>query len=398
MGKLVLILVTVATFIGAFASFGTRQNMASVDDQMADENFEMLARAAALTGHNMAVQRLADDLLKPTPVFDGGTLTGSYNGSDYRCTTTTSGVDKAKVFCKAWSFNADGDSVDFKIRAEYEQHSVPSGINETAPAFMSYAVLSEKDISLQGNILTDVCEICVEGTEGEKLNANMHTNSNMQVTGNSASVMGFGTYGGGGSSNPKKALANTFTPNYNPTGANTTYQAGTISIPILNTSLMALALGPDSVSTGDVVLSSDMDLGGTRDNPFIWHVKGNVTASGNSKMDGYVMFIVDGMVDFSGGIDAGDYDGYEGGDESSVAFYVQGDVEFNGTVEVWGQVFTGGEVLFRGTPDVYGSITADEVDFRGTVGIHYRSASPALTTFWNGQNNLRLKRLAYSEF
>jgi hypothetical protein len=55
-------------------------------------------------------------------------------------------------------------------------------------------------------------------------------------------------------------------------------------------------------------------------------------------------------------------------------------------------------VLFRGTPDVYGSITADEVDFRGTVGIHYRSASPALTTFWNGQNNLRLKRLAYSEF
>ncbi|HMB93451.1 MAG TPA: hypothetical protein VKP65_21545, partial [Rhodothermales bacterium] len=353
---------------------------------------------AALAGHNHAVQNLADDLLKATPAFDAGTISGSFDGSEYRCTTSLIGLSRARVECAGWARSNDTDSVLFNIHSEYEMAEITSGIAESAPDFLNYAVLSEDNLAMNGNITGDICEICVDGTEAMTLNADMHTNGNLHVTGNSASVRGFGTYGTYGSSNPTKALDNTFQPYYNPSGANSTHRAETINIPALNVPVMALAMEPDSVTNGDAVLSSDIDFGGTREDPYIWHIKGDLTASGNAQVEGYVMFLVDDDVTFSGTVDAGEFDGYEGGDESSVAFYVGDDVFFSGTVEVWGQIFAGDALSFQGTPDVYGSITANSVSFGGTVSIFYRPASPGLTTYWNSETNTRLRRLAYSEF
>lgn len=398
MGKLILIIVTLASFMGAYATMSSRKNVVDAEERLAAEDFEMLARSAALAGHNQAVQNLADDLLKPTPAFDAGTIAGTFNGSQYTCSTSLVGLSDARVECKGWARHTDTDSVLFNIHSEYEIAEISSGIAESAPDFLNYAVLAEDNLSMNGNITGDICEICVDGTEAMTLNANMHTNGNLHVTGNAASVKGFGTFGTYGSSNPKKALNNTFQPNYNPSGANNTYRADVITIPALNVPVMALTMEADSVTNGDVVLSSDIDFNGTREDPYIWHIKGSLTASGNAQVEGYIMFLVEDDVTFSGTVDAGEFDGYGGGDESSVAFYVGDDVFFSGNVEVWGQIFAGDQLSFQGTPDVYGSITANSVSFGGNVSIFYRAASPGLTTYWNSETNTRLRRLAYSEF
>ena len=397
MGKLVLIIVTLASFVGAYVSMSSRKSVVDAEENVAAENFEALARSAALAGHNHAVQNLADDLLKATPAFDAGTISGSFDGSEYRCTTSLIGLSRARVECAGWARSNDTDSVLFNIHSEYEMAEITSGIAESVPDFLSYAMLSDQNLAMNGNLNGDICEICVDGTEAMTLNANMHTNGNLHVTGNSASVRGFGTYGTYGSANPTKALETTFQPNYNPSGANSTYKGEIIEIPTLDIPLMALTMEPDSVTNGDVVLSSDVDFGSTREDPYIWHIKGNLSTSGNFAVEGYVMFLIENNVDFSGSVDASAYDGYTS-DESSIAFYAGGDLEFNGTVEVWGQIFNEGGVYFQGDPDIYGSITSNSMNFGGTVNMYYRKASPALTTYWNGETDTRLRRLAYSEF
>lgn len=395
MGKVALIVVAIAMFAGVFVSLGTRDNLHGAGEQVAEHQLQILSRTAAVAAHNRAVQRLADNFATQQPYY------GDYDGVGYTTSITVTGVGpgaQAEVHSIATTFNVDGDSMNFNIRAIFEQVQTPTGIAEEAPPFLGYAVLSDKNLSMNGNIEATICEICVTGEEALTLNANMHTNGSLHVTGNSAEVQGFGTFVGSGTSNPGKALKRTFEPHYNPTGAPSTQQVPGITLPSLNVSNIETMLSADSVTTGDVVLTGAQSLGGTREDPFIWYITGSLTNTGGMSLDGYVMFLVEGDVNFTGNATAGSTS-WSGADESSAAFYVEGDVSFNGNVEVWGQVFNNGDIHFQGTPDVYGSITTHgTVNFGGTVNIYYRRASPALTTHWNAPTFDRLRRLAYSEW
>ncbi len=390
MGKVALVIVGLATFVGMFVSISSRDNLNGSRERVAGQQYEILARNAALAGLNKAEQRLAED-------FRGHTVApSSFDGASYTV-SVTAGLNQATVTSVGTAYTVEGEPVRFHIRAEYQKFTQPYGIAESAPPFLSFAVLSEDNLLLNGDILSDICDICVDGDEASTLNANMHTNGNLHVTGNSASVKGFGTHVGSGTSVPKKALRNTFQPNFNPTGGPTTQAVELIPVPPLDVTAMVSALSADSISAGDVVLSGDYDFGGTREEPYVFHVRGDLDCSGGTTLSGYVMFLVDGNVEFTGNLHGGPT-GYDGPDESNIAFYAAGDVTFGGNVEVWGQVFAGGDIWFSGTPDVYGNITGDGVHFSGNVNIFYRKASPALTTYWNGSSVMRLKRLAYSEW
>lgn len=390
MGKVALILVAIATFTGLFVMQTSRQNVYATSEEVADHQHEILARNAALAGLQQAEQELADS-------FGGHTLSGSFDGSGYTTEAVLNG-GRAVIHSVGTSRNAAGEAVRFNIRAEYKQFASPSGIAQEAPPFLGYAVLSDDELRLQGNILTDVCEICVDGTEDLMLNANMHTNDRLHVTGNSAEVRGFGTYVTSASSNPMKALNGTFDPYYNPGGSDPVQQAAVVDVPWMNIEDMADLLGADEYIDEDFTLGGALSYTGTRTNPYVIHVNGNLSCGGGATLDGYVILLVQGEVECTGNLRVGD-SGYDGPDESSIALYAAGDVELGGNVEIWGQIVTNGDVWFHGTPDIYGTITARRgVNFAGNVNIFYRVASPAMTTYWNGDTVQRLRRLAYTEW
>jgi hypothetical protein len=259
---------------------------------------------------------------------------------------------------------------------------------------MDYALLTEEDLNLSGNILG---EIYVTGDARATLNANMHTNSYLRISGNSASVIGFGTYTMGGSASPSKALQGTFDPNYNPGGEASAQQAPYVDIPDFDLATYLNSITVDETSS-NVTLSGNNDLGGTREDPYIWHITGDLSALGGAQVSGYVMFLVEGNVEITGNLIAG-ASGYNGPDESNIAIYTGGNMILGGNVDIYGQIYAEGDILFQGTPSIYGSITnKGSVTLSGTPNIYYRSASPALTTIWQDAGPISIHLVAYSEW
>ncbi|NND71647.1 MAG: hypothetical protein HKN43_08710 [Rhodothermales bacterium] len=382
MGKGVALLVAALGLSGIFYANNARQSSRDTGQKVATHQYGILAREAALTGYNRAKQALSEG--------DLNDITGSYERGNYGVQFVNNG-SLTKITSIGYMLDGRGETVTYQISAEYKL--VTGAMSETAPPHMNYALLTEEDLNINGAFVT---EVLVTGEAGAELNANMHTNGNLHIDGNKASVEGFGTYVGSGSSNPNKALQGTFEPNYNPTSLDGAYQAGRVDIPVFDSALYTSEVAVDATTVGDVILSGDYDLGGTREDPYIWHVTGNVSSTGGTTLDGYVMFIVDGEVSLTGNVEMGD-PGYSGPDESSVAFYAGGDVELGGNSEIYGQIYTSGDVLLHGTPEVYGSITTSgTATLSGTPDIYFRESSPALTTIWQStEDSYRL--VAYNE-
>ncbi|NNE34740.1 MAG: hypothetical protein HKN13_05870, partial [Rhodothermales bacterium] len=100
--------------------------------------------------------------------------------------------------------------------------------------------------------------------------------------------------------------------------------------------------------------------------------------------DGYVTLLVTGDIEINGNATVGS-SGYTTSDESSVAFYAGGDIEMSGNTNVWAQLYSAGDFEMGGGADLYGSVaSASSARLHGNPEIHYREASPALTTIWNG--------------
>lgn len=165
---------------------------------------------------------------------------------------------------------------------------------------------------------------------------------------------------------------------------------------------MALAMAVDSTTSSDVKIISQDDLPariGTRDNPYIWHIKGDLKFEADIEIPGYTIFLVEDKLEIKKSLTT-PQTSYEGADESTVAFYVGDVAKIAGESEIWAQIFANDlDIDLKGTVEVYGSlVTHGDVDLGGTVDYYYRGASPALTTYFNGSTNDRLVRVAYSEW
>ena len=382
MGKGIAILVAAFGLTGIFYANSARQSNRDSGQKVASHQYEILAREAALTGFNRAKQALADG--------DLSEISGTYEGGTYGVQFTNSGglINIKSIGSMRVS---NSKAATYQISADYKL--ITGALSETTPPHMNYALLTEDNLNINGALIT---EVLVTGDAGAELNANMHTNGNLHISGNKAHVQGFGTYVGSASSNPSKALQNTFQPNYNPTSLDGAYKSGNVEIPVFDSAAYTSSVAVDATTSGDVVLSGDISLGGTREDPYIWHVTGNVISTGGTIIDGYVMFIVDGAVSLTGNVEMGDT-GYSGPDESSVAFYAGGDVELGGNSEIYGQIYTSGDVWLHGTPRVYGSITTGATTtLSGTPKIFFRESSPALTTIWQSTDDA-FQLVAYNE-
>lgn len=384
MGKAAIIIVTASVLLGSIYAFGAKEEVRGAEARLSTHQYEILARNAALAGYNMAKQALAEDF-----ATTASNLSGTYEDSDYDVSIARSGAI-ANIVSVGTTTGPEGEEIAFTVEAEIEKEFT-SGIPDEAPPFMRYAMFSGGNLDLDGNLLYD---LYVDGNEENTLNANMHTNADLSLSGNSATVRGFGTYVGAASG---AHLTSTFDPYYNPTNDPVVQQVPAIDTPTFDTADFLSKIIVDQTS-GDVSLHGSYTLGGTREDPYVWYVNGLLSASGGVEIDGYVMFIVDGDIELSGNVHAGN-SGYEGADESSIAFYASGAIDLGGNSEVYGQLLAGSSLNFQhGTPHVYGSVASlNAVTMSGTPKVYYRVPSPALTTIF-GDPNFQLKLISYSEW
>lgn len=388
MGKAAILIIAASIAMGSMYSLAAKDDARQAEARLSTHQYEVLARNAALAGYNRAKQALTDDFAgAPTE------LNGTYAGSDYEVEISKNG-GVAGVTTTGTATTADGTDVNFKISSTIEEEWFVK-MAEEAPPFMRYALLSNGDLALDGNVLAD---LYVDGNAENTLNANMHTNGSLILSGNSVNVKGFGTYVDAAIATPASALQNAFDPYYNPTNGDVTQQVAEVDVPPFDVTDFFTKVSPDETTSGPVNLSGTYDLGGTREDPYVWHIQGDLSSSGGANIKGYVMFVVEGNVTLDGNVDA-NQSSYDGGQESNVAYYASGTVNLGGSAQVYGQIYAGTGVTFlTGTPKVHGSVsTAGQVLLSGTPKIYYREASPALTTVFEDLQP-RYNMLTYSEF
>lgn len=375
MGKAALLAIAALVVMGAYYGMSAQRGMLATNEDVADYQYEVVARNAALAGFNLAKQELATSFsplnVGPKPYGDGSfKVDVSIKGSNAEV------VSRGKAGGRTYT-----------IYATIEKEVV---IPPDVPAYLKHALLTEKDLTINGNVSFDT--IRVAGTDDAVFNANIHTNGKLTVKGNAASIRGFGTY----VTTADVKHPNVFKPYSNDTGEPVIQKVDKIDIPTFDMDAIAMKVGTDSVTAGDVVLSGSYDfsqLSASRENPYVWHVKGNLSAVGNTQLTGYVMFLVEGNINFTGNVQVGTH---EGPAESNYAFYCNGNIEIGGNAKtLWGQMVAAGDVTFHGTPRIYGNVVAGGMaKISGTPDILFVKASPALTA--EGMETT-LKMISYAE-
>ncbi len=387
MGK-ALALAAVA-FIGLGTYYNGVRSASELDTRrrVSNNQYEALSRSAALAGINVAKQYVAEKK------WQAHNMRGGHQGAEYAVSLKIQGKKRAVLESLGTIRNAGRMSENYNVRVLLERRQQ---LPDDPPKFLQYAVATDSDVEFKGNV-----DVSISGDAGVNLNANVHTNGNLNVSGNSVDIGGFGSYSGVADGNH---LANSFSPNYNPTSLPTYYQSDPVPIPDFGDVDYLSAVDAygdpmvDQSTTGVTELSGSYNFGGTRENPYVWYISGDLTITGNTTVDGYVHFVVDGNVQLNGDLTVGD-SGYSGGTESSIGLTTSGNFSISGNQTIEAQVFAGGDVATgKGTPTLRGSIAAAGiVTFAGTPNILYRPASAGLTQFWQPNFNYTYRIIGYNE-
>lgn len=151
-------------------------------------------------------------------------------------------------------------------------------------------------------------------------------------------------------------------PNYNPSGLPGNVAVDAIDIPYLDVDqFKGLAT---RVSNKDLTLRGHYELG-TRENPTIWFVNGNMRTREAVTFSGYGVFLVKGAISISH-----DITGAEGKAETTLGLYANNSITFKSAgLTVAAHIFTNNHVLVLKELHLYGNITAG-----GTVA--WKTESP----------------------
>ncbi|CAN5596592.1 hypothetical protein BH23BAC4_BH23BAC4_11130 [soil metagenome] len=370
MGQALLIAVAAAALFGTMSLVGgTGESARRAASDVNEHSDRLIAREIALSGHTVAVMNVLHDV-GANGTYSGPTsFSGEYQGGTYSTSVTTEPGELNLVTRGLL------ENTTYVVRASYE-YQAGTDVDEdvSVPDFMRYAALVQNTLRMRGNAT-------IYASNG--LNANVHSNSGIDIGGN-ASIQGFGTFSNGNvnvnSQSPK------FRPPSNPDGEPTLRSAPAVHIPAFNAA--------DHRHLATHVLEGNFNLSsaalGTRQQPAIYYVAGNLTAN-TGVLAGYGIFLVQGNITINGNVNA--TGGLNG--ESNVAFYSTGNVILNGTATLAGQIFANGNARFNGTARLYGSMTArGNTTFSGNMNIYFRNPSGALTApIWPSEDGPRVLAL-----
>ena len=253
------------------------------------------------------------------------------------------------------------------VYAEFPQAAV------SVPKFMSYALLTQNSISINGNVN-------IVDDNNTSWNANVHTNSNFSMNGNNT-IKGFLTYVGSAHSNPSWRLNSQITPNKNPNNDANYSQSNSVDIPTFNPA--------DYKNIATTVYNTNVNWNnknislGTKDKPEIIYINGDLSLNGN--VSGYGVFIVKGNINLNGNVTING----ENPNESNLGLYTSGNINANGNITIKAQILANQNVNLNGNVNIYGSVTSGgTVNMGGKVSINYKPATTSLTSpFWKGDSN-----------
>lgn len=406
LGKGLLILVGAATFLGIYASLGTGSNLVETEAALAKDEFEVLARNAALAGLNLATQQMSEDF-NDAGTFQAAALNGNYENYVYTASVEPMSSSRVILRSRGRALTARNDTMDFTTRAEYKAEAVWNDPDRDIPPSMRQAVNGGGDVFIEGSFDAEAYD---DGFQAEGLlNANVHANGIINPSGAGARVAGFGYYAGNASvlsTSQMSKLNSIFNPGYNPTNADAVTSADPVDIPAFDVAWAAeIPSYVDLVIAGDVN-SNAIDFTGiepTAANPYVIYIAydpstdygGNLHLNSGTIPD-YTIFLIDGDMTTNGEVIMGTPNSPDG--KSTVAFYIDGDLRTNGETELWGQFYVNDTVAFgNGNVDLYGSLTAvNDMTLSGSLNLFYREANAALYPDPNFE--VVITRVTYSEW
>ncbi|MCH7639495.1 MAG: hypothetical protein IH855_08545 [Bacteroidetes bacterium] len=355
--------------IGGAYFASTQLQMHETNRGVAADEYAVLARSVAIAGTERAMQHLASS-------FTNESFEGYFDQGTYDVVVTVSGTTATII--SEGSVTASGNhQVTRTVRI------VIQPVTSAVPPGFEYGLLVGGDLGIggSGNILS----IGVTDSTGATLNASVHTNSDLDVDGESANVAGFGSYSGSIDAPHGDVV---FDPNYNPDGDPVIAYSEPVLIPILDPLQLANEFGIDvNVETdmpGSWSASGkwNCDLsgtlpGGSAADPLVIYCPGSMRLE-DLLVEGYAIFIGEAETMIKGLVHS-DVSTYPDGETSSLAIYSVGDILMSGSDEVWAQLFTNGTLKFHGEVVIYGSlITSGSLDLRGGATIHYRPTAEVL--------------------
>ena len=356
MGKFLVILVGIISIVASTMLHSTKTNTVEAEQRLNEHTAKVLAREVALTGLGEGTQLVFDSFEASGSYTGPLTLTGLHDGGSYQLDINTSGTD---ITVKAvGTFNRARHTLS-------RSYSYLQSGGGSVPPFMGRPVTCNGNLVVQDDFnLSDASE-----------DVNVHANGNVRFAGGNALITGFGTYGGNLELENGQSESDIFHPNSG--GTPLTEQVDDIDIPVF---MPEAYEGIATVADYDNVMLSGTVALGTKANPKIWYIDGNLMMTGPVTFTGYGVFVVNGDIEINNDVTTAG-----ASEESTVGFYTRGNITIkNSGLDMAGQWILKGNVELESNTRFTGTITnTGNCYFKKSFNMSYRSASPALTEpFW----------------
>jgi hypothetical protein len=353
MGKMLIILVAGLTVVASLSRLQLSQSSSNASEN-ASEDFEgTQARNLAMSGIDLAIARIAADSNWLTGYRNNSASSGTLNVAVEKTTAMYPGGPNANL--KSARLITSVGTVMGESRIVQAIVQIPS-LN-SLPAGLKYALYSQGDLELIGGQT-------IRDDNNPAWNANIHTNAALKLSGTNT-VTGYGEYFSYINSNPAANLLPTFNPNV-PTGGAVEYKTPMVPTPTIDptkwASLATKKYNGSTTFSGNTVL-------GSKSNPEIIYVNGNLTLSGN--VSGYGVLLVTGNVFLVGNTTVTGMDP----SGNNLGIICGGDAQVTGNVTVSGNFLTKGDFLSDGPVTIVGSVAANGrigVSVKGGLTLRYR--------------------------
>lgn len=364
MGRLALFLVAAALLGSAIAHRSAQQNIIEGERQLHAYTNKAIARIIAQTGLAEAEHNYYQNFKLLGSYAGPSALSGKYQGGTYSIQIDDSGpITSLRVV-------GQYEDEHYTIERLYDENSA-SGL----PAFMSSAVTCERDISVTAPLTLRSAD--------PTANANLVANRKIKILQPSL-VEGF-AFHGDALNLYTDTESDIFQPNDNTQSEPLARQISPVNIPPFNAA--------DHAGIATVTSDTNLDLSGavtlgTKENPAIWYVDGNLHISGPTTFTGYGIFLVTGDVHFLDSITFSNADA-----RSTFGLYANKDIHINApNLNLGGQWFTNRKFVFNHETNFEGTLASRGGDciFNRDATITYVPASTALTTpIWGGIKELK---------
>ena len=365
MGKMMLVIVVSMAVLFGLTTFNMMQANTRMTHNAVDEYARIQATELAESGIEYGIMKINQDTSWQDFTYlntEDGKIWVDVDPTSSRYPDGPNVGEKGKQIISTGLYN----SQMVTVRAIIQIPIIPA-----VPPFMRFALMSDKDLTLAGSV-----DVVDDGNSS--WNASVHTNEDLLVQG-STLIEGFGSYSLSMDLRPYE-LSRFFVPNVNPANRPLASQISRIDIPEFNPADYIAIADDRYFGAATTVSGHELSLG-TRDNPKIIYVQGDLFISGN--LTGYGVFVVGGDIHITGTVSLTSVDPLG----NNLGFYSGRDIIFHGNAQGTGQCYAEGDILFSGGNVLHGMATAKgTMQFQGSVDVCYRPASDNLTTpFWPGE-------------